>query len=215
MQYEVPSSFPLILLAALFLFRQACNCVVDTEADGAGCPSFDPASLAILERLGQLEELIRVKSGDESPDRSRLDDELLLDEKPTLPPREYREFSTVTIETVLAWPVFRNKFALRLDLKSLLKQKDAAPPAASLHSPASDNWHSVNVVELGMCNRLLDSFLHRVHIANPILDVPAVRGYVRHACLNGLGRDAQSCLVVSRYVFFYSLLCLLISPASA
>ena len=164
--------------------------------------SFDPASLAILERLGQLEELIRAKSGDESPERLRLDDELSLDEKPTLPPRQYSpEFSTVTIETVLSWPVFQHKFALRLDLKSLLKAIDVAPPAASLHSPAGEGWQLVNVIELGMCSRLLDSFLQRVHIANPILDVPAVRDYVRHACLNGLGRDAQSCLVVSHYVF--------------
>lgn len=104
------------------------------------------------------------------------------------------DFSTVTIETVLSWHVFRGRFDSHLDLKALLK--DTEEPMSPLHSPVGETIPLINSLELGSCNRLLDSFLTRVHIANPILDVPLVRSYVHHACLHGIGWDAQSFLVV-------------------
>lgn len=63
-------------------------------------------------------------------------------------------------------------------------------------SPVGETIPLINSLELGSCNRLLDSFISRVHIANPILDLELVRGYVNHACMHGVGWDAPSCLVV-------------------
>lgn len=104
------------------------------------------------------------------------------------------DFSTVTIETVLAWDVFRGRFDSQRELKALLKEAELPP--SPIISPVGETIPLINSLELGSCNRLLDSFLTRVHIANPILDVELVRGYVNHACLHGVGWDAPSCLVV-------------------
>lgn len=101
------------------------------------------------------------------------------------------------METVLAWDVFRGRFDEQLDLKSQMQNGDIGIPESPLTSPVGETIPLINSLELESCNRLLDSFLTKVHIANPILDVDAVLGYVRHACLHGIGWDAQSCLVVS------------------
>ncbi|KAL1985199.1 hypothetical protein VTN96DRAFT_8115 [Rasamsonia emersonii] len=163
--------------------------------------SFDPASLAILERLEQLEQLIREKSIESSrsqpqpPPPPPVEEEFTLGYGSPAPDLQFGpDFSTVTIETVLSWHVFRGRFDSHLDLKALLK--DTEEPMSPLHSPVGETIPLINSLELGSCNRLLDSFLTRVHIANPILDVPLVRSYVHHACLHGIGWDAQSCLVL-------------------
>ncbi|KAJ9241433.1 transcriptional regulator family: Fungal Specific TF [Paecilomyces variotii] len=170
--------------------------------------SFDPASLAILEKLDRLEQLIRTKPGEEELNRAAA-----LEQETS--PIEYGspvsnlsygpDFSMVTIETVLSWPVFRNRFDSRLDLKALLNRSD--PSAAHGRSLAVDPGPFVENLDLGGCNRLLDSFLERVHIANPILDVPLVRRFVHQACVSGIGWDTPSCLVL--------LLCALGSIAEA
>ncbi|KAL1965915.1 hypothetical protein VTN77DRAFT_5048 [Rasamsonia byssochlamydoides] len=159
--------------------------------------SFDPASLAILERLEQLEQLIREKSDELNRPQPPppVDEEYMLGYGSPAPDLHFGpDFSTVTTETVLSWHVFRGRFDAHLDLKSLLK--DTELPPSPLHSPVGETIPLINSLELGSCNRLLDSFLTKVHIANPILDVPVVRGYVHHACLHGIGWDAQSCLVL-------------------
>lgn len=105
------------------------------------------------------------------------------------------DLSTVTIETVLAWDVFQGRFDAQLDIKSVLKNYEMPP--SPMTSPVGEAIPLINSLELGSCNRLLDSFLSRVHIANPILDVELIRSYVNSACMHGVGWDAQSCLVVS------------------
>ncbi|EED15193.1 conserved hypothetical protein [Talaromyces stipitatus ATCC 10500] len=157
--------------------------------------SFDPASLAILDRLEQLEKLIREKPLEVSvhPPPSVEPSALSYGS----PPQDLQfgpDLSTVTIETVLAWDVFQGRFDAQLDIKSVLKNYEMPP--SPITSPVGEAIPLINSLELGSCNRLLDSFLSRVHIANPILDVELIRSYVNHACLNGIGWDAQSCLVL-------------------
>lgn len=158
--------------------------------------SFDPASLAILDRLEQLEQLIRSKQLTATPQNPPQDDQqFALGYASPAPDLHFGpDLSTVTIETVLSWHVFRDKFDSRLDLKCLLRNQDL--PSSPLTSPVGENIPLINSMEMGSCNRLLDSFLDRVHIANPILDVSAVRGMVQNACMNGIGWDPQSCLVL-------------------
>ncbi|KAH8693734.1 hypothetical protein BGW36DRAFT_383597 [Talaromyces proteolyticus] len=163
--------------------------------------SFDPASLAILDRLEQLEQLIREKSTVSNsqlpppPPAPAPVEEFTLSYGSPAPDLHFGpDFSTVTIETVLAWDVFRGRFNSQLDLKSLLR--DVESPPSPNTSPVGETIPLINSLELGSCNRLLDSFLVRVHIANPILDIGLARGYMNHACIHGVGWDAQSCLVL-------------------
>lgn len=153
--------------------------------------------MAILEKLDNLEQLIRTKPGDEDSSRATvLKQETPIDYGSPMSNLSYGpDFSTVTIETVLSWPVFRNRFDSRLDLKALLNRTE--PPTLQGWSLAAEPGPFVENLDLGGCNRLLDSFLERVHIANPILDVSLVRRFVHQVCVSGIGWDTPSCLVVS------------------
>jgi len=150
--------------------------------------------LAILERLDRLEQLVRSKGGDNGSVKNSMPElgPPLKNGSPLSNLPFGPDFSTVTVETVLSWPVFRNRFDSRLDLKSLLNE----PDPGSAHSPTVEAVSGEINLQLDACNRLLDSFLERVHPANPVLDVPLTRRYVREACIKGIGWDAQSCLVV-------------------
>jgi hypothetical protein len=153
--------------------------------------------LAILDRLEQLEQLMREKLNESN--RSQPPPSVEQEYAPGYgsPAPDLHvgaDFSTVTVETVLSWDVFRGRFDSQLDLKALLKETEL--PTSPLRSTVGETIPLFNSLELGSCNRLLDSFLTRVHIANPILNVPLVRRFVHHACLHGIGWDAPSCLVV-------------------
>lgn len=162
--------------------------------------SFDPASLAILDRLEQLEKLIREQhiEVNQHPAPPSVEQSALSYGSPAPDLQFGPDLSTVTIETVLAWDVFQGRFDAQLDLRTVLKNYEMPP--SPITSPVGEAIPLINSLELGSCNRLLDSFLSRVHIANPILDIDLMRSYVNHACLNGIGWDAQSCLVVSSAV---------------
>jgi hypothetical protein len=164
---------------------------------------FDPASLAILQRLDTLEGLLRAKgptgndSGEETtggPSPLPISEELgspALERSPESVP------CYINIEAVLAWPVFENQgLDQPLDLKSLLQadnneQRD--PPVMSLGED----------FESAVADRLLQQFLDNVHIFNPVLEGMKVREYMRSARFNGLGWDAPSCLLVSKFLLYH------------
>lgn len=161
--------------------------------------SFDLASLAILQRVDALEVLLRAKSttyvvldqdtsqgqGPVSLSTPRTTQPLSLER-----PADWRPFY-INIETVLTWPVFASlNFTERPGLRSLLRsdKSDAALPTLSL--PADFGLYAAQ--------QLLQKFLDNVHIFNPILEETMVREYMLATTVNGLGWDAQSCLMVTK-----------------
>jgi hypothetical protein len=147
--------------------------------------------------LDDLEELVRAKNSHPlAPEQTdNLNSPPLSIPKNLGPPSLERPAdwkpSYINIEAVLTWPVFEDQdFAGRLDLKSLLRSdKDyaAAPPIMSV-SPD---------IDIHASGQLLQRFLDNVHIFNPILEERKVREYMRVTSFNGLGWDAQSCLLVT------------------
>lgn len=104
-------------------------------------------------------------------------------------PAEWRP-SYINIETVLTWPVFDDQnFNERLDLRSLLRSDKNYAASPTLPIPADFGLYAAG--------QLLQKFLDNVHIFNPILEETKVREYMRAASFNGLGWDAQSCLLVT------------------
>jgi hypothetical protein len=96
----------------------------------------------------------------------------------------------ITVEGVLSWSVFHLDFEDHVDLKSLLRgsyDSDAAPPRATL---------SIVDFEAFDGARLVRNYFDNVHVFNPVLDENKIQGYMRDARFNGLGWDAQSCLLV-------------------
>ncbi|KAI9930957.1 hypothetical protein ASPWEDRAFT_178829 [Aspergillus wentii DTO 134E9] len=159
--------------------------------------SFDPASLVIIERLDRIEQFLRSEPSDESTakesTRKEQDSPANIDSPVSNPPNG-PDFSTFTIETVLSWPVFQNRFDSRLDLKALLNHEVLDAPSAIVNSPI-ENFLAKDL-EPGAYTRLLNTFLKHVHPANPILDVSLLCQYVQQACINGIQWDAPSCLVL-------------------
>jgi len=159
--------------------------------------SFDSASLAILERLNTLEELLRgshariVGVEEAAEPQTSL---LLLKNlgSPTLERTEESFSSHINIEAVLSWPIFeRHDFNHRLDLKGLLQTTNENGLPSSMPMIA-DFEHCAG-------EHLLQRFLDNVFIFNPILEEAKVQKYMRDARFNGLGWDAQSCLLLLIY----------------
>ncbi|KAJ5132910.1 hypothetical protein N7448_007068 [Penicillium atrosanguineum] len=156
---------------------------------------FDPASLAILKRLDELEILLQTKTNDPSP--------LALGDFPSTSPsgpsgqlsspgtaeRNPRKLPFITVETVLEWPVFDDC---------------GFPRHFHLLNSLEENTHTRGPhisVDLGLheTDRLLRAFFDHVHIFNPTLEEEEVEEYVNTIRLNGIGWDAISCLLLLIY----------------
>lgn len=147
---------------------------------------FDPASLTILQRLDELEELVRSNNSPLLPfnhqDTSHSPPSTL--ERPA----DWKT-SYINIEAVLTWPVFNDQnLEERLDLKALLRSVNNTVSPSIMSMPPD--------VDLHVASKLMQKFLDNVHIFNPILEERKVREYMRSTSFNGLGWDAQSCLLV-------------------
>jgi hypothetical protein len=148
---------------------------------------FDPASLKILERLDELEDILLSRQSPQSP---------------TIPIQTFSNDTdpkfhrlSISIVDVLSWPVFGGQFNAYLDVKSLLRM---IPLERTIHSPASD-YVSINELDSNAGLNLLEGFLQHVHVKNPILDETRIRQIVHRVSLEGFGWDAESCLVLLIY----------------
>jgi hypothetical protein len=92
----------------------------------------------------------------------------------------------MNIEGVLSWSVF-DDVSPNLDLKGLLNSSHGA--SQSLSVPTDFDAH---VAE----EELLGRFMNNVFIYNPVLEEAKIHRYMRDARFNGIGWDAQSCLLV-------------------
>lgn len=162
--------------------------------------TFDPASLAILKRIDELEVLINAKNTDSgraptttttiksldcsSPSVPRLNIEPRLLERGT----EWKPLF-INVESVLSWPVFDGLVSSpRLNPISPLEDDKPSPDTAAI--PVSVDF------ELRAGDGLLRRFLDHVHIFNPILEEEEVKEYMRMVRFNGIGWDARSCLLL-------------------
>ena len=96
----------------------------------------------------------------------------------------------ITVEGVLSWSVFNLEFENHVDLKSLLRggyDSSALSPRGTLSIVDFDTFDG---------SRLIRNYFDNVHVFNPVLDENKIQGYMRDARFNGLGWDAQSCLLV-------------------
>ena len=152
--------------------------------------------MTILQRLDDLEKLLRTKiTVSITHDQNDIQDSppLSIPKTPVAAslgrPAEWRP-SYINIETVLTWPVFDDhNFNERVDLRSLLQSDKSRSATTTLPIPADFGLYAAA--------QLLQQFLDNVHIFNPILEESKVREYMRAASLNGLGWDAESCLLVT------------------
>ncbi|KAF6807950.1 C6 zinc finger domain-containing protein [Colletotrichum musicola] len=155
--------------------------------------SFDPASLKILERLDDLEELMRSVSVDGPSNKTRVVEapvEHHQEVTPVVgPPIQLGMIIPCGAEHVMAWPVFQ-RFINNERVEDMALNVDNASVAGN--SPAS--VLGALDMEPRRVNDLLDNFFAFVHVKNPILDETATRKMVSTTVMNGIDWSPESCL---------------------
>lgn len=146
--------------------------------------SFDPASLKILERLDDLEELFKESSGKNSAEEPdpRARPEIIS------APLNMNMVLPGTVDDTLLWPCFR-------DLLTPAQKYSGISPGRSMPSVESP----VSVLggldlEPIRVKDLLNNFFRYVHVKNPIFDERATRQVVQSTILNGVDWSPESCL---------------------
>jgi hypothetical protein len=152
-----------------------------------------------LDKLNTLEELLRAQNGREqvvaavasstiadSPSRGVLSRLKSLN-SPSLERSKDAAPCHMNIEGVLSWSVF-DDVQPNLDLKALLNSSHSSNQALSIPADFDEQ-----VAE----EELVARFMNNVFIYNPVLEEAKIHRYMREARFNGIGWDAQSCLLVS------------------
>lgn len=164
--------------------------------------AFDPASLEIIDRLDRLEGLLAAQPGQTHQCSAAgvtkpLTEQTGAEKQPMAQTQCSRRCHPLRIisSDVLSWPVFGGRWEREADALTRLR---STPPEAS---PSSVPYASSPSVEgfldnPGASEALLERFFQHVHIKNPILEMVELRRMVRHVCLEGLGWNAESCLVL-------------------
>ncbi|RDW75745.1 hypothetical protein BP5796_06566 [Coleophoma crateriformis] len=181
--------------------RPACGFCEKTGAICTWLPndlsSFDPASLAILERFDQLESLL-LSTVQQNPARSleqtlvtphsnaavTYQDEISEDQLGCVD----NELVNVRLEEVLQWD------PLQTQLSSFV----CPPETHQDHSVRFSNGQEYSSEELDLvsCDEMLMCFWKSVHSKNPILVQEDLRQRMSNVCMNGIRWDAESCLVL-------------------
>lgn len=94
----------------------------------------------------------------------------------------------MNIEGILSWSVF-DDLNPNIDLKSLLNATDDGPQGGLFMATEFDEHFAEET--------LVARFMDNVFIYNPVLEEAKIQRYMRDARFNGIGWDAQSCLLVS------------------
>lgn len=186
---------------------------VHCEYRGRDEASFDPSSLAILDRLAVLETLMRQHNcatpvppipvfAHQSPAGETPGSEALQSETSQAPNSWMRQGSGgfTRVDTILQWPIFERPLAniRKYPFLNLRHEQDYTYLQDMFHAPFPQS-SSTNVgisIERTEMQRLVDRFFLFVHTKNPILDRQVVKQYCLEYCENGPGPDLRSCLVL-------------------
>jgi hypothetical protein len=93
----------------------------------------------------------------------------------------------MNIEGVLSWSVF-DDLSPNLDLKGLFNSGNQVVPLQLSVATEFDEHFAEET--------LVARFMNNVFIYNPVLEEAKIQRYMRDARFNGIGWDAQSCVLV-------------------
>ncbi|KAK9343151.1 hypothetical protein V1522DRAFT_414139 [Lipomyces starkeyi] len=142
--------------------------------------TFDPASLAILDRLNDISSQIiqsqRLSTSEKSQESSAPDENDMI----------IMSTDSLNEQNILDWPIFGSSCRAVSAIDSSLSQADAECSGTDDGGdiPTNDLWN------------LIDHFLVNVHIKNPILDVQSLFVLARDVAKNGFRFDSSSCLLL-------------------
>lgn len=155
--------------------------------------SFDPASLRILERLEDLDQLIRSTAAE-----TKLSLTASATRPKTSSPRTQNnsigrsQLLPPNVETVLSWPGFNEQQSLKYNIWAILRRPATNSPLNAFLTP-----HTITDLEPRTTKVLLDNFFQYCHVKNPVLVSEAsIRQQVAHISLHGVDWSPQSCLAL-------------------
>lgn len=164
----------------------------------------DPGSLAILKRLDGLEDLLRNSAQGKIVESDGIAESPIHTTIKNSPsnwpaPRhlsdtaEYRYH--VNVESMLQWPVFDSQnIDQKANLKCLFNPIGKENQDLQWNPPDPD-------LRTEEVDQALRSFFDHVHIFNPIFEEADLTAKLEVVRANGLGWDADSCLIVSDHGF--------------
>lgn len=176
------------------------------------CERFDPASIAILDRLNQvLARLDEIPSAPtpvlSGPADLASSSTLRIPETPPVargavsaPGDEYDELhipsGRTTPDAILQWPIFEHQYPstylIDATFAAEMPDDDSESESNTRTSKAKGSGYSE-----GQILERVQKFFDLVHIKNPILDQQTVWSYAQAVVEDGLEWDSSSCLVVS------------------
>lgn len=161
--------------------------------------SFDPASLKILERLDDLEKLMK-EAQQSSPvpatvpsDGRQLKtpeanvDSVVAGGPPEVEDIPLRSILPEKLDSLLQWSIFPGLAEPQFPVYS-----PSGP--MNLSTPKSNALGALLDIESHAINTLLDNFFIHVHCKNPIFEEPAIRRLVTTTILEGIDWSPNSCL---------------------
>ncbi|KIL88615.1 hypothetical protein FAVG1_07862 [Fusarium avenaceum] len=189
--------------------KPSCSYCLSTGATCIQSPidlsSFDPASLKILERLDELEKLIReprndtpahaVVQADDQPQEPSSSQEALSEDLQLEPTDETTDIPLRSIlpermESLLLWSVLSRDMSAHTTL-----QNDPPQPSPS-YSPGCTSLGDIADLDNQGVKTLLDNFFAHVHCKNPILEEAAARKAVLNVVIEGIDWSPASCLML-------------------
>ncbi|KAL7927215.1 hypothetical protein ACQKWADRAFT_327130 [Trichoderma austrokoningii] len=172
--------------------KPACSYCVSVGATCIQSPvdlsSFDPASLKILDRIDELERLLRQAvpgAGTAASPGSG--------PQPAPPPGPgSASVLPQRVDHILQWPVFRSSGSHHPSPASY------RPPPDAIATPPSGSASLAGLIDMDSHRiyRLLDNFFLHIHCKNPILDEVLARRMVINAFLDGIDWSPASCLAL-------------------
>ncbi|KAI1071355.1 hypothetical protein LB507_011564 [Fusarium sp. FIESC RH6] len=173
-----------------YCLRVGANCI-QSPVD---LSSFDPASLKILERLDDLEKVLRDTRNEVPTVRELTPEEVTLQLTPEDVPGE-EELSEIPLrsilpekmESLLLWSVLSRDMSAHTAL-----QNDPPQPSPS-YSPGCTSLSDIDTQGVKV---LLDNFFDHIHCKNPILEEAAARRVVLNIIMEGIDWSPDSCLTL-------------------
>ncbi|KFA63722.1 hypothetical protein S40285_07120 [Stachybotrys chlorohalonatus IBT 40285] len=190
--------------------KPACSYCVKVGAicnqSATDLSSFDPASLRILDRLDELENLIKnerrtpgpapplnqsfaspdMRNGVPHPNQTS-SQAASIDDLDNIP---LRSILPEKVESLLAWSVFAEDGSQPSPIPDL-----GSPSPMFFDTPSNRSNDGLLDLETQF-KALLDNFFFHVHCKNPIFDESATRRLVNNVMLDGIDWSSQSCLAL-------------------
>ncbi|KAL1889862.1 Zcf27p [Sporothrix stenoceras] len=178
--------------------------------------TFDPASLKILDRLDEVQDLLKVlanRNGIDSPSNTasggqsfsqHAEEDIQSVHSDPSQTRLLKSILPERLEDILAWPIFsvnNNDVPWGIAATLSLQMQDSTPgtsvaDATTISTPPPTSLATLLEDMPQLVNSLVDNFFNYVHVKNPILDEATTSRLITATTIEGIDWSLKSCLTL-------------------